>query len=311
MLPSTKPETLLDVAQQWLALQLTCKAWAAALQAEPPIPLAVAASMPPPGSVRWLQRHAVVLHILAANRCSFDDFRGADPGSRMRDWVQRHCGLPHAEALWSPNEYGGPDAAHISCAMHYEHFIFPLLAGYTMVPHGAFKFLPVPAGAPLLALPECSNLEVRPCLAHGPFMPHLLAQTSAPATSYHCRPALRRRQDLHLQSPRVLNPYQPSFNSEVLSKLPRLRRLELVGFGPLYLDALPASLRTLRSFGGQVTEEMMLETEDGAEPFLLTLPDHCRCEAACGAQELMCSRVSRSPDQTDSASHMYCLPLLC
>jgi len=94
-------------------------------------------------------------------------------------------------------------------------------------------------------------------------------------------------------------------------KLPRLRRLELVGFGPLYLDALPASLRTLRSFGGQVTEEMMLETEDGAEPFLLTLPDHCRCEAACGAQELMCSRVSRSPDQTDSASHMYCLPLLC
>lgn len=84
----------------------------------------------------------------------------------------------------------------------------------------------------------------------------------------------------------MLNPHQPAFDSELLSELPRLRHLELVGFGPIYLDYLPASLRTLRSLGGQVTDECLLtrEPESGCSPFLLSFPEHCWYEGCidCG-----------------------------
>lgn len=163
LLPSAEPQPLLDVGQQWLSLQLTCKAWAAALQADPPIPLAVSASLPPPGSVPWLQEHAAVLHLKAVNRlevASVDDFRGADVGSRVFDWVQRHCGLPHADALWIPSEYSGSDEAYVRCAVRYEDWSVLLLAGHETVPASCSERLGIRAGAPVLALPECSNLQV-------------------------------------------------------------------------------------------------------------------------------------------------------
>ena len=167
MLPSAEPQPLLDVAQQWLALQLTCKAWAAALQAAPPLPLAVAVCLPPPSSAGWLQEHAAVLHLVAPphDDSQFQRPSPAGAGRRMLDWVQRRCGLPHRGAvLWSPideRQRGDPPGlVALDCCWEWRYAFFDLfLDGNTKTPPQYFAHLGIPDGAPLLALPACHNLQ--------------------------------------------------------------------------------------------------------------------------------------------------------
>ena len=68
---------------------------------------------------------------------------------------------------------------------------------------------------------------------------------------------------------------QPPFDAALISALTRLRRLELDNFGRLDLQGLPASLRTLRCVGGPTCYYHL-----DSEPFALSLPEHCWCEAA-------------------------------
>lgn len=97
-------------------------------------------------------------------------------------------------------------------------------------------------------------------------------------------------QDLRLEAADCGTDGQPTFDSALLSGLTRLRRLRLTSFGLLRLENLPSSLRTLRVIGGNI----FAGNDDDQEPFVLSLPPHCWCEALQGGKGCCaCVRVAR------------------
>ncbi len=176
LLPSVQPLPLQDVAQQWMALQLTCKAWQAAMQH---MPVAVEACLPPPGSLRWLQERVTLLRLLPPEWDLFPRPAGLDdepPAGlhnwfserdlRMVDWVTRRCGLPRSDALWGSGPKGANDA-FVSCYLAYLDFIPLLMEGLAQAPPEGIGYPAAAAGAPLLALAACDNLQVWGSLASG------------------------------------------------------------------------------------------------------------------------------------------------
>ena len=60
------------------------------------------------------------------------------------------------------------------------------------------------------------------------------------------------------------------FDSARLAGLAHLRRLDLIQFGLLQLDHLPAALRTLHVRGSALVAH-----DDDQQPLALSLPAHC------------------------------------
>lgn len=164
LLPSSQSLPLLDAAQQCLALQLTCKAWAAALQH---VTVAVQACLAPPGSVHWLQEHVAVLHLLVPDWSRYEhpagssDYSGMEPW--MLDWITRRCGTGGSER----SNMGRGFDAYLSFSYQCWAYMPLLMEGATHAPLAGIGNLRAAAGSPLLALAACRNLQV--CARRAPF----------------------------------------------------------------------------------------------------------------------------------------------
>ena len=192
VLPSSQPLPLLDAAQQWLALQLTCKAWAAVLQH---VTVAVEACLPHAGSLRWLQEHAAVLHLLPPNgdryynqpKGSADAYGMYGMDDWMLDWIRRRCGPPGDGTVWRRDPDSGM-AAFVSCIFGYADFMPLLMEGRTQMRPRSSGLGTAP-NTPLLALAACSQLKVRrlchcralPGLPAGVLVPLCCAPSTPPA----------------------------------------------------------------------------------------------------------------------------------
>ncbi|KAL4422297.1 hypothetical protein ABPG75_008494 [Micractinium tetrahymenae] len=303
--PNVCPGALMYVAEAWLLLRLTCHSWAAALDEAP---VAVAACIPLPAMLPWLQRHATALLL------------HQEPAGGFEKWAERHdpeavaaaaaaAGDGPNPAPWQAPGSGcfaaasGPGPAHWPGPITWlAAGCWPRRRGAALRPAASRRQTVSLFGVKVDALSEYETWMYR--LAAGDalmggqsygytqrwsyrFQHASLGPTNVPSPLLDLI-ALRRLQVLDIRCSPNLEPTGEYggimvhfFDTRPLSCLPRLRELSLENFEEPCLAGLPPSLRRLHIKGGQRSYVSRNECPLGCPQRMFAVPAHCRLDQVC------------------------------
>ncbi|KAI7839853.1 hypothetical protein COHA_006416 [Chlorella ohadii] len=282
--PPDQPAPLLDLFQQHASLQLTCKAWAAALE-HTHYEVSVETCLPPRGSHAWLQRHAAALIFrrpetyeiccmvlgvaMHSSDCGDSGPKDARSIASVR-WLSGLSGPPGPHGYWEARPqppHGAPSAecwswaadAEYSCLLGYEQLM--LLLSYCFQDRQEMQQHDDSM--------RQSDRRVRPIAELLP-IPHMLLSCRRLRTL-----CLDDSADCRYEADRFDTP-------AVMAGLTQLKTLALIGWGPPNLYGLPRTLRTLvvRGFGFPALPDDSPPMVRHWHPAEFALPKGLRVESA-------------------------------